>query len=400
MLIPATVSAQAVDRATTADDTDEPGAIQRYRDRYESLKEKGVTFTLGSILPGASLSAGVGYSQPKFLNNYLGMSFDAAWSIRGYQLYDVRLGRLRGRDHRTELAPADADLTSMFNDDSLLAFGTSMFVHWRHRIYPRVDFFGPGQGATKDGRSDFGVRGSSLDVVLQWQSNAHLGLSGRIGTLGLTLEPGTNHGVMDTPALYSDEQAPGLSYQPRYLTAGGAVTLDFRDRPHLTTAGTFVSVGVWHAAPREVDAPDDGWSRFVTEVRNFQPLHGEDHVLALHGLFSTRLGDITTPTPFFLQQTLGGSKTLRGFGSYRLRGDALWSATAEYRWRAHRRVEVAPFIDVGAVASSFADLRDVGPAATPGIGLRVMSSSRVIGRADLAHGRDGIRTVLTLSTPF
>jgi outer membrane protein assembly factor BamA len=288
----------------------------------------------------------------------------------------------------------------MFNDDSLLAFGTSMFVHWRHRIYPRVDFFGLGQEATKDGRSDFGVRGSSLEVVLQWQSDAHLGLSGRIGTLGLTLEPGTNHGVPDTEAMYSDEQAPGLNHQPRYLVAGGAVTVDFRDRPRLTTAGTFVSVGLWHASPREPDAQYDGWSRLVTEVRNFQALRGEKHVLALHALLSTRLGDVTTPTPFFLQQTLGGSKTLRGFGSYRLRGDALWTATAEYRWRAHRWVEVAPFVDVGAVAMSFGDLRDVTPAATPGIGLRLMSSTRVIGRADLAHSRDGLRAVLTLSTPF
>ena len=401
MFLPAAAFAQAAARdAAVERETDEPGAIQRYRDRYESLKDKGVTFMLGSILPGSSLAAGIGYAQPKFLNNYLGMSFEGAWSIRGYQQYDVRLGRLRGREHRTELAPADADVSSMFNDDSLLSFGTSMFVQWRHRIFPRVDFFGLGQDATEAGRSDFGIRGSSLDLVLQWQSHAHLGLSGRVGTLGLTLEPGTNHGVADTTAMYSAEQAPALDFQPRYLMAGGAATFDFRDRPHLTTSGTFASVAIWHASPRTSEAQDAGWSRLVTEIRHFQTLHGEKHVLALRGLLSTRLGDVTTPTPFFLQQTLGGSKTLRGFGSYRLRGDALWSATAEYRWRAHRWVEVAPFIDLGAVATSFDDLSGVRPAATPGIGVRVMSSTRVIGRADLAHGRDGTRAVLTLSTPF
>jgi hypothetical protein len=399
-LAPAPVLAQESAAPSVDREREESGVIQRYRDRYRSLKDKGVALTLGSILPGSSLSAGVELERERLFGTFIGASFDAAWSVRGYHQYDVRLGRLKGRDHRTELGPADADITSVFNDNSLLAFGTSVFVEWRQRVYPRVDFFGLGQQSRVDARTDYGISGSSLDLVLQWQRDAHFGLSGRAGTMDLHLEPGTNHSVTNTDDVFLPEAAPGLDRQPRYVTVGGAATLDYRDRPRLTTTGTFVSVGVWHAAPASDADASAAWTRLIAEVRGFHPLHGEKHVLALHGFVSTRLGDAATPTPFYLQPTLGGSKTLRGFGSYRLRGDALWTATAEYRWRAHRWIEIAPFVDVGAVAGSWGALSGVRPSVTPGIGLRALSSTRVIGRADVAHGRDGTRMVLTLSTPF
>src|SRR6185436_9133700 len=99
-----------------------------------------------------------------------------------------------------------------------------------------------------------------------WQRNAHFGFSGRVGTLGLRLEPGTNHGMPNTDVAYTADQAPGLDRQPRYIVAGGAVTLDYRDRPHLTTEGTFGSVALWHARPRAGDEWAGGWRRLVTEL--------------------------------------------------------------------------------------------------------------------------------------
>jgi hypothetical protein len=36
----------------------------------------------------------------------------------------------------------------------------------------------------------------------------------------------------------------------------------------------------------------------------------------------------------------------------------------------------------------------------PGVGLRVVGGSRIVGRLDYAHGRDGSRVMLALGTPF
>jgi hypothetical protein len=403
---PAPLHAQARDAsapdpaAARGQDAEDANVIERYRARYQALRDRGITFTLGSILPGSSLAAGAGLERDRLFGTFVGASFDAAWSIRGYHRYVARVGRLKGREHRTALSPADAAITEVFNDNSLLAFGTSLFVEAEHRIFPRVDFFGLGQQSEVGGRSDFRVNGSSVDVVFQWQRNAHFGVSARAGTLDLRVGPGTNHGVSNTEDRYTEAEAPGLHAAERYRVQGGAATVDFRDRAHLTSSGTFLGVALWHAGGVDAADPSAGWTRLTTDIRGFLPIAGPAHVLALHGIVSTRLDSAEVPTPFYLQPTLGGSDTLRGFGSYRLRGEALWTATAEYRWRPHRWIEVAPFLDIGAVAHSWGGLSDAGATATPGIGLRATTSSRVIGRLDVAGGRDGTRAVVTLSTPF
>jgi outer membrane protein assembly factor BamA len=375
----------------------EPTFATRALERYRNLKLKGITPMLGSIIPGSSFSAGVELRRER-LRMPIGVSFATMWSIRGYHEYDLRIGRIRGDRSRAELGTLDADVTSVFSDGALLAPGLSFSADIRQRVYPRVDFFGLGQGSSVSDRSDFGITGVSMDGVVQWQHDRHFGLSVRGGTTDLSIEPGTNHGIVNLEDRYGPSEAPGLGEHPKYHAVGVAAIVDYRDRAHLPSAGSWVGVAVWRAAA--VDDAPGSFTRVVTDARQFVPLPNADHVLALHAIVSTPAGNPGSPTPFYLQPTLGGSETLRGFGSYRLRGDALWTATAEYRWHAQRWVEIAPFVDVGAVAGGFSALGDVRPAVTPGIGVRARTSERVIGRLDYAHGRDGQRVVLTLSAPF
>jgi outer membrane protein assembly factor BamA len=205
--------------------------------------------------------------------------------------------------------------------------------------------------------------------------------------------------VPDIDSIYTDATAPGLSDQHAFRTAGASLTLDFRNEPDLPSSGTFVGLGIWHAWRPGVEATASSWSRLVTDVRQFVSAPTPKQVLAFRLLVSTPLGSARA-TPFYFQPTLGGSKTLRGFGSYRLRGDAVWAGTAEYRLQVHKWIQVAPFVDVGAVADRWSTLTDTRSAATPGVGIRATSDGRVIGRVDFAKGRDGSRAVLTLSTPF
>jgi hypothetical protein len=401
LLIAGLASAQPANPAPAASGATEPdGFIERQQARLDKLRDHGIGVTLGSILPGSSFAIGGTYAQERTLGTPIGGSISAAYSIRGYADVDVRLGQIKGCDHRAELNPVDADLTHVFNDHDLLVFGPALYLDVRQRDYPRMDYFGLGQASELSGRSDFRVRGPSVDLVGQWQHNRHIGVSGRVGTLRLTVQPGTNHGVPNIDTVYTADTAPGLDTPHRYHVAGAAITVDFRDQAHLTTRGTFAGAAVWYGAAKEVDDPSLSWARMIGEVRHFVRLHGLRHVLALRGLISARLDDASVPMPFYLEPTLGGTKTLRGFGSYRLRDDNAWAGTAEYRWRPNDRIEIAPFVDVGAVAAHVSDFGETRPAATPGIGLRGTTSSRVIVRLDLAHGRDGSRLMLTLSSPF
>jgi len=396
LLHPRAAAAQTA--KTGADDS--ATLVERGRAKYQWLRDHGGTVIIGSIFPGSSLAFGGIYQQERLLGTNLGASIRGAYSIRGYHELDLSLGHIKGREHRAELGAADADLTRVFNDHDLLAFGTAFFVDARQIDYPRVDFFGLGQDSNVGDRSDFRVRGASVDLVGQWQPNSHLGLSGRLGILDMRLKPGTNDSLPNTQDVFTDAEAPGLSAQHRYHVAGIGLTLDYRDRAQLTSKGSFAGVALWRSSARDVDDPTLIWTRLIVEGRHFIRLHGDHHVVALRALASARLDDSPVPMPFYLQPTLGGSKTMRGFGSYRLRGDAAWTMTAEYRWRAHKWVEIAPFIDSGAVADRFARLGDTHVEFTPGIGARATTSTRVITRVDLAHGRDGTRMALTLSTAF
>jgi outer membrane protein assembly factor BamA len=123
-------------------------------------------------------------------------------------------------------------------------------------------------------------------------------------------------------------------------------------------------------------------------------------VIAVRGLVSTDLTGDNGSTPFYLQQALGGGDTLRGFHSYRFPDQALAHATVEYRWRAHRFVELAPFLDVGTVAPGLSRLSLGALEASPGIGLRARNDRRSLARLDWAWGPEGQRIVLGIGPAF
>lgn len=378
---------------------DEPAMVLTWRDRYNRLVDKGVAISAGSIVSGSSVAAGIVVGKRRTLGVFGGV-IEGRWSLRGYRQIDGEVGMTGGRRHRTELRAIDADVTSMFNQNSLLTFGKALFLHVRELKYPRVDYYGPGgSAATVDGRSDYGLEGGSIDLVGQWQ-RPHFGASGRFGTLRLKLGTPTNGGLPDTRDLYAASNLPGLDTQHHFRTMGAAFTIDFRDLAQLTERGTFAGIALWHAMASDTADRSLDWSRLNADVQHFVRVRKGSQVIALRGVLSTRIDNNTAATPFYLQPTLGGGKTIRAFGSYRLRDESVWSANAEYRWRVHPRVELAPFIDVGNVARRFSDFRDVGVETAPGIGLRIVGGSRIIGRLDYAHGRDGSKLIFALGSPF
>ena len=53
-----------------------------------------------------------------------------------------------------------------------------------------------------------------------------------------------------------------------------------------------------------------------------------------------------------MQQSLGGSHTLRGFDSFRWRGEKVMLYQAEYRWEPLNFWELSVFTDTGTVSES------------------------------------------------
>jgi outer membrane protein assembly factor BamA len=122
-------------------------------------------------------------------------------------------------------------------------------------------------------------------------------------------------------------------------------------------------------------------------------------VLALAAVVSFTAAD-GGPAPFYLQSTLGGSRTLRGLGSYRLRGPVIVHGATEYRWHVHKWIELAGFLDVGSASRSLRAIAADTVIVTPGAGIRILSKTKRIVRFDWGHGPDGHRFIITVDGPY
>ena len=118
--------------------------------------------------------------------------------------------------------------------------------------------------------------------------------------------------------------------------------------------------------------------------------------------FGTR-GD----APIFAQGHLGGDATLRGFGDDRFIDRHLFLVNIEERIKVLEiplfgvvtEWEVDPFIDAGKVFHRIHALLD-RVQVNPGVGFRALVRPNVVGRVDLAAGRDGLATFVGIDFPF
>jgi hemolysin activation/secretion protein len=105
---------------------------------------------------------------------------------------------------------------------------------------------------------------------------------------------------------------------------------------------------------------------------------------------------------------LGGETTLRGFGQNRFIDDTALLINLEERIPVRQQkvldylldLEVSPFLGIGRVMSGFStrDLKDLQ--VNPGVSLRILARPNVVGRLDIAYGRDGANLFVGLDYPF
>jgi outer membrane protein assembly factor BamA len=140
--------------------------------------------------------------------------------------------------------------------------------------------------------------------------------------------------------------------------------------------------------------------RWALDSRAFLPLGTRQRVLALRAVLVDSSTTNGNRIPFFMQPTLGGSRTLRGYDSYRFRGEDAMFYQVEYRWEANTAIELALFLDAGTVSDpgeslSFDDLKTDW-----GIGFRLKTLRSVLFRFDLAWSSETTKTVVRVDAVF
>jgi outer membrane protein insertion porin family len=137
-------------------------------------------------------------------------------------------------------------------------------------------------------------------------------------------------------------------------------------------------------------AQTPGFTRASLDVRRYQPLGSERHLLALRGVASLA-GSDGFHVPYYLQDSLGGGSILRSYPEHRFSGDKLVAFSAEYRFQALGWLQLAAFHDGGRAWDGFDVLGSGGFRSSTGLGVRLTTESRVLLRFDVARGDEGTR---------
>jgi outer membrane protein assembly factor BamA len=198
---------------------------------------------------------------------------------------------------------------------------------------------------------------------------------------------------------FSPVGAPALLADPTYVRSAVSAAIDWRDPPGYTGRG-----GLYRAEFAHYSQANDGLHSFhqlEAEVVQLIPILRANWVVALRGLVTTTGTSGEDEVPYFLMPSLGGSRNVRGYSTFRFRDNhrMLWSA--EYRWTPSRFLDMALFYDAGKVASHAGDLDFENLKSAYGIGLRIVSLNGTVLRVEVARSSEApFHLIWTSSASF
>lgn len=359
----------------------------------------GIYPRVGRQSRNAGLSAGVRYWYPEIAATPLDLHGSAFVSVRRYQLYDMQFGILPHRQHQLPQRSWRGDDVYELGDVDRIGFRPfTIYASVRYRKRPEEAFFGLGPESERNDRTSYLLEDATYDLVVGYQVGRWLALSLHTGYRSFAVRSGQAQDDPSIEDLFDDDTAPGLEAQPDYLHVTPQLFIDFRDEPGNPHKGFML--GLVYANANDQGGEAFRFDRFAADARAFVPLGSTQRVLALRSLL---MFDQTPPghrVPFYLQGSLGSSHTLRGYDSFRFRGEDLVLLQAEYRWEAAPAVEFALFTDGGTVSTPGASVELATLRWNYGYGIRLKNYRTVLFRFDHAFGDERSRVTVRVSSGF
>jgi hypothetical protein len=345
----------------------EPSGITRvvlFADRHLGKGDltNGIYVDHGNMIPGAGwLSVGPGYKH-WYAKDSLFVDASASISVKSYRMAQARVEMPKFLKSR-------------------LALGAQ--ARWQD--FGRVDYFDIGPGTSVDNRSIYGIESTQLTAYATLRPFRWMDIGGQIGWMN----PVTNY--HEGPFLA--RLLSSKTFVPMEVSA----TIDTRDYPGHPTSG-IVLRGVG-ARYDDRTSGAQSFDKVEAEAASFVPLGGGRVVLALHGRYvGTEARAQGGSVPFYMQPSLGGVTTLRGFTDYRFHDDHMLLAQAEMRLALMTHLDFAVFADAGNVAGRRGDL-DLSKQSI-GAGLRLHTRRETFAMLDVANGDEGWRFLFRLKDPL
>lgn len=340
----------------------------RFLSRVSDLADlpAGVQITPGGMPARSGLAVGLSYIQRDFLSTGVTLQASIAGSARRFVATHVSL-KVRAFD-----------------------------VFASYRRFPSLDYYGQGSGSDRTGRADYLRQDASIGAGVSVRPSRIFSFGGNGRVFYLTTAPGSDDEFASVSQVYGRTGAPGLGVNPMFLVSAAFAELDnrvFRGGPK--------SGGLYRMqAARYFSRGRYSFTQFDGSGQHYFPLLNETKVIAVRARLSVSRADSGSVVPFYLQPTLGGPRTLRGYRAYRFHADNALLMTAEYRWEVARGVDMAVFTDAGNVFSAWKELRTEALKKTYGLGLRLRRLRDVFLRLDAGVSREGFHAWLTFDDAF
>ena len=322
----------------------------------------GVYPIIGDFTTGSGLALGVGFRHGLPGTNTFEVDTSVIGSTRGYKAINFEV-----------LAPR------LLNGFLELRGAT------RWWDYTQEDYFGLGESSRSD-RADYRYEALGVNLIARVNLLRWFAFGEEVGYLRPDISEGTDDRFPSVQEQFTDEEAPGLTRQPRLVYTRTFIDFDYRDQPGNTRGGGRVLLQV--GTGRDQD-PSREFSYKRTDLdilhvfpifdkkRNFAVRFSASHVDPLNG---------GGRVPFFLSPTIGGSRTLRSYRALRFRDATYVLVNAEYRWEAFSGLDLALFWDGGDVGTTLEQIRLDEFKTGWGFGMRFNTNKRVLMRVDVGLG--------------
>jgi hypothetical protein len=385
-----------------------PGLVKRAVRSFLSDDEAGggPGLHLGPFVPrveilssGSGLAPMLHFWAPDIGGTPLDVHASAAYSMYGYQYYDLQVGLVpHVGKHLPRVAwgtSAPFPLSDL--EKTAVVPGFDIYASARYRDYPREDFYGIGATSSRLDRTDYGMQDGLYEGIVRFRV-ARLSFMFRAGLLQTSIGPGTDSAFLDTGISNDERTAPGLLRAPDFVHFSGGAWLELRDEPGNPHGGASLGVAFSRLDDRLGNAFQ--FNRTIVDAREYISLGSHRHVVALRQVTSLEEPDAGSRVPFYLLSALGRSSFLRGYDSSRFRDEKLLALAGEYRFELVPKVELALIYETGKVFPTMSEFDLHNLLHSWGVGVRLKSLREVRLRLDVMHSAEGTRVDVKFGPSF
>ena len=267
----------------------------------------------------------------------------------------------------------------------------------QNRDLKALSFFGLGNDSSVDNRTSFQLQDTLLGGYAWLNPRGLLSF----GAEGAFYRAETNTGS-DSPSVeevFSSVEIAGFQApQTDYTVFGGWAEFDIRDKWEEPAVGVVARLTALRYD--DIDLDLFGFTRYIGEVKGYIPVGPKIRVLAIRFRTSVSTADSGDIVPFYLMETLGGAKTIRGFSEFRFRDTRNLLLNVEYRWEVWTFADFTVFWDAGKVFNDPDDFNFDDLHHGYGFGIRGHAPGGTTLRFDFANSTEGFKVHISGGPSF